>query len=111
MSKMMEINMSWMIKLFKDNQSCKLLRMILQQYVNFSKKMNFKPIFVFLPQKDDLSFIKEHYHFFNNFHEELKSIDGLIVIDIIDELLSLNSCFNSFALITIAFIFTNLSNL
>ena len=80
--------MSWKIKLFKDKKSCKLLKMILQEYVNFSKKMNFKPIFVFLPQKDDLSFIKHHYHFFKNFYEELKSIDGLIVIDIIDEILS-----------------------
>tara|TARA_B110000014_G_C20104584_1_gene580595 strand:+ start:850 stop:2094 length:1245 start_codon:yes stop_codon:yes gene_type:complete len=88
MSIIMEINMSWKIKLFKDKKSCKLLKMILQEYVNFSKKMNFKPIFVFLPQKDDLSFIKHHYHFFKNFYEELKSIDGLIVIDIIDEILS-----------------------
>jgi len=62
--------------------------MILQEYVNFSKKMNFKPIFIFLPQKDDLYFVKNHYHFFKNFYEELKSINGLIVIDIIDELLS-----------------------
>jgi len=88
MSIIMNINMSWKIKLYKDESSCQLLKMILQEYVNFSKKMNFKPIFIFLPQKDDLYFVKNHYHFFKNFYEELKSINGLIVIDIIDELLS-----------------------
>jgi len=84
----MEINMSWKIKLFKDKSTCRLLKLILLEYVNFSKKMNFKPIFIFLPQKDDLTFIKNNHHFFKNFYEELKSIDDLIVIDIIDELLS-----------------------
>ena len=88
MSIIMEINMSWKIRLFKDKSACKLLKMILCEYVNFSKIMNFKPIFIFLPQKDDLEFVRNHHYFFKNLYEELKLIDDLIVIDIIDELLS-----------------------
>ena len=84
----MEINMSWKIKLYKDKSACNLLKMILDEYVKFSKKMNFKPIFLFLPQKDDLFFVKNHYHFFKNFFNELNSIEKLIAIDIVDELLS-----------------------
>ena len=88
MSIIMEINMSWKIRLFKDKSACKLLKMILCEYVDFSKIMNFKPIFIFLPQKDDLEFVRNHHYFFKNLYEELKLIDDLIVIDIIDELLS-----------------------
>ena len=88
MSIIMEINMSWKIRLFKDKSACKLLKMILCEYVDFSKIMNFKPIFIFLPQKDDLEFVRNHHYFFKNLYEELKLIDNLIVIDIIDELLS-----------------------
>ena len=84
----MKINMSWKIKLFKNKSACQLLKMILFDYVEYSKKMNFKPIFIFLPQKDDLLFIKKNFHFFKNMLEELNSIEGLIIINIIDELLS-----------------------
>lgn len=84
----MNINMSWKTKLFDDLAACKLLKMILQEYVNYSKKMNFKPIFIFLPQKDDLIFIKNHEHFFQNFSNELSTIKNLVTLDVVHDLLS-----------------------
>ena len=56
-------NLEWRIKLFKDENVSKLLKEIIQEYVRVSQKENFKAIFVFLPQKDDIIFIKNNYHF------------------------------------------------
>ena len=83
----MQINLNWRVKLFQDPDSCELLKMIMQEYVNYSKKMNFKPIFLFLPQKDDLTFIKNNFHFFKEFQNELKSMEDLTLLDVTDNLL------------------------
>ena len=83
----MQNNKQWRIRLFKDSGSCKLLKMIIQNYVDYSKQQNFHPIFIFLPQKDDLIFIKNNSHFFENFSNELKSMDGLTLIDVTNDLL------------------------
>ena len=83
----MQINLNWRVNLFQDPYSCKLLKMIIQEYVNYSKEMNFKPIFIFLPQKDDLMFIKNNFHFFKEFQNELKSIEDLTLLDVTDNLL------------------------
>jgi len=83
----MQINLNWRVNLFQDPNSCKLLKMIIQEYVNYSKEMNFKPIFIFLPQKDDLIFIKNNFHFFKEFQNELKSIEDLTLLDVTDNLL------------------------
>ncbi len=83
----MDINMSWKVKLYAEKNPSKLLKMILIEYANYAKKMNFVPIFTFLPQKDDLMFIKSHYNFLQDFQKELNSIEGLKVVDIIDDLL------------------------
>ena len=83
----MQINLNWRVNLFQDPYSCKLLKMIIQEYVNYSKEMNFKPIFIFLPQKDDLMFISNNFHFFKEFQNELKSIEDLTLLDVTDNLL------------------------
>ena len=81
----MQINLNWRVNLFQDLHSCKLLKMIIQEYVNYSKEMNFKPIFIFLPQKDDLIFIKNNFYFFKEFQNELKSMKDLILLDVTDD--------------------------
>ena len=87
MKYVMKQNLEWRIKLFQDNYSQKLLKMIIEEYVNFSREQNFKPIFIFLPQNDDLIFIKNNFHFYNKFSKELELRKGLTVIDITKELL------------------------
>ena len=80
-------NLEWRIKLFKDENVSKLLKEIIQEYVRVSQKENFKAIFVFLPQKDDIIFIKNNYHFYNKFVEEIRKIDHLVVLDITNKIL------------------------
>ena len=63
----MKTNLEWRIKLFHDKMAIELLVKIIEEYVKFGKENNFKPILSFLPQKDDLIFIKNNYHFYNDF--------------------------------------------
>jgi hypothetical protein len=83
----MKSNLKWRLFLFNDNNTIILFKKILEDYVKFSKENNFKAIFVFLPQKDDIIFIKSKYHFYQNFLNEISSIDGLYFIDILKSLL------------------------
>ena len=93
----MRINLDWRIKLFKDNETCELLKQILVEYVNYAKKQKFKPVFVFLPQKDDVLFIKQNFHFYRNFVNELKKIEDLFFIDIIKDMTNLQGIDNLFS--------------
>ena len=90
MSIIMRINLDWRIKLFKDKNTTILFKKIIEEYVNYSKQYNFKPIFILLPQKDDILFIKKKYHFYQKFIDEIMKINGLIFIDITKELLKYN---------------------
>jgi len=83
----MKTNLEWRIRLFHDKISVELLKKIIEEYVKFGKENNFKPIFSFLPQKDDLIFIKNNYHFYNDFIKKLKNIENLIFVDVTEKLL------------------------
>ena len=83
----MSRNLEWRIKLFKNKYAYNLFKKIIQEYVKFSQKENFKPIFVFLPQKDDIIFIKNNYHFYNEFIDEIKKMDNMIFLDITKKIL------------------------
>lgn len=87
----MKINLKWRVFLFNDKKTVTLLKKILVEYVKFSQENNFKAIFVFLPQKDDILFIKSHYHFYQNFLQDLSLIDGLYFIDVLKPLLDENN--------------------
>ena len=87
MSIIMKINLDWRIKLFKDKNTIILFKKIIEEYVDYSKQQNFRPIFVFLPQKDDILFIKQKYHFYQEFINELMKINNLIFIDITKKLI------------------------
>jgi len=83
----MKTNLEWRIKLFHNKMAIELLEKIIEEYVKFGKENNFKPILSFLPQKDDLIFIKNNYHFYNDFIKKLKNIENLIFVDITEKLL------------------------
>ena len=83
----MKINLKWRLFLFNDNKTLILFKKILEDYVKFSKQNNFKAIFIFFPQKDDVVFIKSYHHFYKNFVNQLSSIDGLYFIDILQPLI------------------------
>jgi hypothetical protein len=53
---------------------------IVMDFINYSKKNKFKPVFVWMPQKDDLLFIKskkDNYYskFIKNLEKKIKVID------------------------------------
>ena len=86
----MKINLKWRVFLFNDKKTVTLLKKLLMEYVKFSQENNFKAVFAFLPQKDDILFIKSHYHFYQNFLQDLSLIDGLYFIDVLKPLLDEN---------------------
>ena len=87
----MNINLQWRVKLFEDLETKKLLKKIIEEYVTYSKINKFKAVFAFLPQKDDLLFIKTKYNYYEDFLNELSSIDGLHVIDLTDFFVKTNN--------------------
>ena len=86
----MKINLKWRVFLFNDKKTVTLLKKLIMEYVKFSQENNFKAVFAFLPQKDDILFIKSHYHFYQNFLQDLSLIDGLYFIDVLKPLLDEN---------------------
>ena len=62
----MRINLDWRIKLFKDKNTTILFKKIIEEYVNYSKQYNFKPIFILLPQKDDIYLLRKNIIFIKN---------------------------------------------
>ena len=89
MEVIMKINLKWRLKLFKDKDAIMLLKEILKEFVKFSEKNNFQPVFIFLPQKDDLRFIQKEHNFLKEFVNDITNITGINYIDIIDELLKI----------------------
>jgi len=83
----MRRNLQWRVNLYKTKTAVELLKQIIIEYVEFSRKEKFIPILMFMPQKDDLLFIKKNYYFFKNFENELEDIKDLKVFKITDELL------------------------
>ncbi len=88
MEKIMKINLDWRIKLFQNNEAVTIFKKIIEEFFNFSQKEKFIPIFVILPQKDDILFIKSHFNFYEKFFQDLKENEKLFTIDITNELLN-----------------------
>jgi len=87
MKTIMNINLKWRIKLFQDTKTILLFKKILEQFIIYSQEKKFKLVFLFLPQKDDLLFIKQNFHFYEKFIKEIEKFGGLQLIDITNELL------------------------
>ncbi len=86
----MDINLQWRLKLYKNKEATTILEKIVEKYVDFAKTNNFIPVFAFLPQKDDITFIKNKYNFYQEIEKKLSLIEGLYVIPVTDQLLSEN---------------------
>jgi len=84
----MDINLNWRVKLYKNNEAVTILKKILEEYVSFSKENNFLPVFAFIPQKDDIIFIKNNYNYYQKFEDEISSIENLHIIPITKHILS-----------------------
>jgi len=83
----MQINLWWRIKLYKNKKTVELFKKIVEDFVSFSKRNNFKPVFVFLPQKDDILFMREHGHYYEEFVKNVSKTENLLVVDIAKNLI------------------------
>lgn len=83
----MNTNLKWRVKLFQDSKTKLLFIKIIEQFIKYSQEKKFNLIFLFLPQKDDLLFIKQNFHFYEEFIKQIKNLNGLQFIDITNELL------------------------
>jgi len=82
MEVIMKINLEWRIKLFSNEYATILLEEIIKEFVNYSILKKFTPIFIWLPQKDDILFIKQNYHFYENFNKKIQKMNDLTFIDV-----------------------------
>ena len=88
MSIIMKINLKWRIKLYRNKKVKKIFENIILDFIDFSKENRFKPILVFLPQKDDIIFIKKNYHFYKNFIEKISKFENIIIFDMSELLIN-----------------------
>jgi hypothetical protein len=93
----MRINLEWRIKLFQDKQTTTLLKKIMEEFLILSQKNNFKAILIILPQKDDVNFIKNNFHFYEKFLKELNNLPQLQIIDVTKDFLQVTNLDNLYS--------------
>jgi len=77
----MDNNLKWRVEMYKDDNSLFVLDGLIGMLKEFSLSKGFVPIFVFLPQKDDVLFIKENDHYYKGF---IQSVAGKYDMDMVD---------------------------
>ncbi len=87
MKVIMEINLRLRVDLFSKNMnSVALLKKIAEEFVNYGAREKFTPVFVLMPQKDDLSFIRDkNNYYYKGLIDDLK--EKMIVIDLTKSLI------------------------
>ena len=89
MKVIMKVNLKLRYKLFtKDKNAVKLMEKIVEEFANYAKKEKFIPIFLLMPQKDDLLFIRKKSLYYFNFIKAVKK--NLYVIDLTEYLIERN---------------------
>jgi len=90
MSIIMKVNLKLRYKLYKKNKyAVKLLTKIVEEFAKYSKENNFTPVFLFMPQKDDLLLIQKNKKSY--YKETIKNIQKkLRTIDLTRDLINRN---------------------
>lgn len=79
-------NINICVQLYKQEAIVELMVKLIEDFIAFSKDKKFVPVFVLLPQLNDLVYVKEFGYYYNNFIERVK--DKLLVVDTTSYLLS-----------------------
>jgi len=66
-----KLNVKTTVKLYKNSQPVTLLEKLLHRFKEDGKKMGFKPIFIFLPQKNELLYNKGETPFYMPFFQKI----------------------------------------
>lgn len=89
MKVIMKMNLKLRYKLFtEDEYAVALMIKLLEDFVYFAKEQNFTPVFLLLPQKDDILFIREKGPYYDGFIDEIKK--KMITIDLTGNLIVRN---------------------
>jgi len=81
MKVIMKINLILRYKLFKaNNNAVNLMEKLVEEFAAYGKKEGFTPVFLWMPQKDDLSFIRKRGSYYGKFIERISKV--LPVIDL-----------------------------
>ncbi|MBI4929787.1 MAG: hypothetical protein HY841_03420 [Bacteroidetes bacterium] len=89
LQKIMNINLKLRRKLFQHKYACDIFSGILDKFIQLSKEKQIMPIFVLLPQKDDVLFVKKKHNYYNHFLEEMRK--KIFIIDLTQPLLEVNN--------------------
>ena len=84
MMKIMEINLKLREKLYSNNDAINLFHMIIKEFVLYANKNNFKPVFLLIPQKDDVEYVSKVRDFYQDFITLIKK--DLLTVDMTDYL-------------------------
>jgi len=87
----MDINLKWRLKLFQNSNTVILFKKILEDFSKYGLDNKFVSIFAFIPQKDDIEFIKTNYYFYKNFINIINNINGIFFIDITEKFLEISN--------------------
>ena len=89
LEEIMKINLQLRCKLFSDKYALDLLHGIIENFKKLSSEYKFVPVFVLLPQKDDVLRVKKKHNFYSNFIE--KTSKSMQIIDLTVPLSQLNN--------------------
>jgi len=71
--------------LYSDEKAGELLDRLIDEFLEYAKRVNTIPVLLLLPMRDDFWFIRNRFHFYEPFVEKIK--DRLLVIDMAPEFL------------------------
>ena len=92
----MKRNLELRYELFKTPEAVELLNEIIYEFVRYSKEQHFTPVLLWMPQKDDVLFVKNKEAYYSEFINEIST--KLMVIDLTKKLINapdLNELYSS----------------
>nr|MBI4157177.1 hypothetical protein [Candidatus Woesearchaeota archaeon] len=73
------INLLWAVRLYNEAYAVDLMERLVDRFLDLSKELKFKPVFVFLPQKNEALYYKNegefYMPFFKKISEKIDTID------------------------------------
>jgi hypothetical protein len=89
LTKIMNVNKLLRYRLFQNKCANDIFLGIIDRFVELAREKNFKPVFLFTPQEDDILFIKQKGHYYDHFIEKIK--EKVFTIDMTRPLLSVTN--------------------
>ena len=89
MDLLMRINLKLRYRLFKNREAVRLLKEIINEFIRYSKEQGFLPVLLWMPQKDDVLFVKNKEFYYADFIKEISK--NILTIDLTNNLLKVTN--------------------